>query len=99
MIDSSGATERNCFISPDFVNSLTSELPHIDRRMSVLLVFFPVGSSGFTEGYCFISPDFVNSLISEQPYTSIEECQYFLSEPCHQYFLDGFNLIIHYYWS
>jgi hypothetical protein len=32
----SGATEGNCLISPDFVNSLTSELPYIDRRMSVL---------------------------------------------------------------
>ena len=41
----------------DFVNSLTSELLYIDRRMSVLLVFFPVGSSGATVGICLISYD------------------------------------------
>jgi hypothetical protein len=43
-----GAIEGNCLISPDFVNSLTSELPYIDRRMSVLIVF-PVGRSGAME--------------------------------------------------
>ena len=73
----SGAIERNCFISPDLVNSLTSELPYIDRRMSVLFVVFPVGRSGAIERNCLISPDFVNSLTSELPY--IEECQHFLS--------------------
>ena len=53
---SSGATEGNCLISPDLVNSLTSELLYIDRRMSVRFVFFPIGSSGATEGNWLISP-------------------------------------------
>jgi hypothetical protein len=64
----SGAMERNCFISPDLVNSLTSELPYIDKRMSILYVFFPVSSSGATEGNCLISHDFVNSLTYDLPY-------------------------------
>jgi hypothetical protein len=53
----SRAIEGNCFISPDLVNSLTSELPYIDRTMSVRFVFFPVGSSCATEGNYLISPD------------------------------------------
>jgi hypothetical protein len=56
-ISSSGATERNCFISPDFVNSLTYELPYIDRRMSVLFVFFPVSFSGATPTGIHVTSD------------------------------------------
>jgi hypothetical protein len=44
--------EGNCFFSPDYVNSLTSDLPYIDRRMPVRFVFFSVGSSGAIEGNC-----------------------------------------------
>jgi hypothetical protein len=37
-------------------HSLTSELPYIDRRMSVRFVVFPVSSCA-TEGNYLISPD------------------------------------------